>query len=121
MKMDWEDHRSGTVLRLQGEFVADVVDSFRREIADRLGAGPRLVFDVRSVERLDSAGLEALLWLSEEITRRGGQLRVIRPSGQPLAALQVTRIERRMAMHATLEAAARSLSRGAQAREGRAA
>lgn len=121
MKIDWEDHRSGTVLRLQGELVVEAVDGLRREAADRLGAGPRLVLDVRTLERIDSAGLEALLWLSEEVTRRGGQFRIIRPGGQPLAALQATRIERRMAMHATLESAARSLSRGGSGREGQAA
>lgn len=121
MKISWEEHRSGTVLCLEGELVVEVVDGLRREAVDRLGAGPRLVLDVRSLERIDSAGLESLLWLSEEITRRGGQLRVIRPTGQPLAALQATRIERRMAMHTTLESAARSLSRGATTREGQAA
>ena len=112
MKIEWEDHRSGTVLRVSGELVTDAIDGLRRACNDKLGAGPRLVFDMRTLERVDSAGLEWLLWIAEEVTRRGGQFRLVRPGGQPLAALHATRIERRMAMHATLESAARSLSRG---------
>ncbi len=121
MNIDWEDHRSGTVLRLTGELVAEAVDTLRRACADRLTTAPRLVLDLRMLERVDSAGLEALLWLSEEVTRRAGQLRIVRPGGQPQAALHATRIERHMAMHATLESAARSLSRGQRSQEGRAA
>ena len=123
MKIEWEDHRSGTVLRLTGELVADAVDALRRSCTERLGAAPRLVLDLRTLERVDSAGFEAMLWLSEEITRRGGQLRLVRPGGQPQAALHATRIEKHMAMHATLESAARSLSRGSgsAAEAGRAA
>jgi len=120
MKIDWEEHRSGTVLKLTGGLVAVAVDSLRRACGEHLGAGPRLVLDLRSLERVDSAGLEGMLWLSEEVTRRGGELRVVRPGGQPQAALHATRIERHLAMHATLEAAARSLSRGG-ATQGRAA
>ncbi|MCH2136340.1 MAG: STAS domain-containing protein [Phycisphaerales bacterium] len=112
MKIEWEEHRSGTVMRVTGELVADATDALRRESTERLTTSPRLVLDLRALERVDSAGLEALLWLSEEVMRRGGQFRIVRGGGQPAAAMQATRIDRRMAMHATLESAARSLSRG---------
>ncbi len=112
MKMQWEDHRSGTVLSLEGELLAADVDVVRRRCEDRLEGGARLILDLRKLERIDSAGLEALLWLHESVQRLGGQVRIVRGGGQTAAAMHVTRVDRRMAVHETLEAAARSLSRG---------
>jgi hypothetical protein len=42
----------------------------------------------------------------------GGQFRLVRGGGQPADAVQVTRLDRRLAVHTTLEAAARSFSKG---------
>ena len=112
MKIDWEDHRSGTVLTLSGELLADDVDVMRRRCEDRLVSGLRLVMDIRALERIDSAGLDALLWLHETVGRSAGQFRLVRGDGQPAVSLRATRLERRLPVHATLEEAARSLTRG---------
>ncbi len=112
MKMQWEDHRSGTVLALEGELLLADVDVVRRRCEERLEAGARLILDLRQLDRVDSAGLETLLWLHESVQRLGGQFRVVRGGGQAAAAMHVTRVDRRMAVHDTLESAARSLSRG---------
>ncbi|MDP7029539.1 MAG: STAS domain-containing protein [Phycisphaerales bacterium] len=112
MKMNWEDHRSGTVLSLEGELLAADVDVVRRRCEERLEPGARLILDLRHLDRIDSAGLESLLWLHDSMQRLGGQVRVVRAGGQTAAAMHVTRVERRLAMHDTLESAARSLSRG---------
>ncbi|MDP6986624.1 MAG: STAS domain-containing protein [Phycisphaerales bacterium] len=112
MKMHWEEHRSGTVLSIAGELLADDTDVLRRRCDERLGAGIRLVLDIRELDRIDSAGLEAVLWLHESIQRFGGQLRVVSGEGQPSAAMYVTRIDRKLAVHTSLEAAARSFAKG---------
>lgn len=112
MKMQWEDHRSGTVLSLTGELVSEDVDVLRRRCDERLAADTRLIVDLRDLDRIDSAGLEALLWLHEAVQRLGGQFRIVRGGGQPTAAMQVTRVDRKLAMHDTLESAARSFARG---------
>ncbi len=112
MRMSWEDHRSGTVLTIEGEFVSEDMDVFRRRCEDRLVPGVRWIMDLRSLERIDSSGIESLLWLSESVQRSGGQLRVVGGEGQPAAALHVTRVEYRLAVHPSLESAARSFARG---------
>jgi anti-anti-sigma factor len=112
MKMHWEEHRSGTVLALAGELLADDTDVLRRRCDERLQAGIRLVLDIRELDRIDSAGLEAVLWLHESIQRFGGQLRLVRGDGQPSSAMYVTRVDRKLAMHTSLEAAARSFAKG---------
>ena len=112
MKMNWEDHRSGTVLSLTGELLSEDVDVLRRRCEERLVADARLILDIRELERIDSSGLETLLWLHEAVKQLGGQFRVVRGGGQPVAAMQVTRIDRRLSMHDSLESAARSFARG---------
>jgi len=112
MKMQWEEHRSGIVLSLAGELLSDDTDVLRRRCEERLQAGIRLVLDMRELDRLDSAGLETALWLHESIQRLGGQLRVVCGDGQPASAMYVTRIDRKLAVHTSLEAAARSFAKG---------
>jgi anti-anti-sigma factor len=112
MNLQWEDHRSGTVVHLSGELVADDVDVLRRRCEERVSHGLRLIVDIRNCDRVDSAGLEALLWLHDRVQGVGGQFRLVRGGGQPADAVQVTRLDRRLAVHTTLEAAARSFSKG---------
>lgn len=112
MKMHWEEHRSGTVLSIAGELLTDDTDVLRRRCEERLKSGIRLVLDIRELDRIDSAGIEAVLWLHESIQHMGGQLRVVSGDGQPSAALYVTRIDRKLAVHSSLEAAARSFAKG---------
>ena len=112
MKMHWEEHRSGTVLSIAGELLADDTDVMRRRCDERMQPGLRLVVDIRELERIDSAGLECVLWLHESVQRVGGQLRVVRAEGQPTAALTVTRIDRKLSLHHSLESAARSFAKG---------
>ncbi len=112
MKMQWEHHRSGTVLSIAGELVADDIDVLRRRCEERLETGTRLIIDLRELDRIDSAGLESLLWLQDSLHRLAGQLRLVRGEGQVAAALHVTRIDRQLSTYGTLETAARSFARG---------
>ena len=112
MKMHWEEHRSGTVLMITGELLADDTDVLRRRCDERIQTGSRIVLDMGELSRIDSAGLEAILWLHESLQRAGGHLRVVRGDGQPWAAMSVTQIDRKLTVHSTLESAARSFAKG---------
>lgn len=112
MKMHWEEHRSGTVLTIAGELLVDDTDVMRRRCDERVQTGSRIVLDMRELKRIDSAGLEAILWLHESLQRAGGQLRVVRADGQAWAAMLVTQVDRKLTMHTTLESAARSFAKG---------
>lgn len=109
MKITREVHRTATVITVQGELVADACDAFRRSCRDHLDVPrPDVVLDLEGVTLIDSAGLEALLWLADEIADERGRLRLARPTEEILRVLSLTRIERYFDVHDTIESAARS-------------
>lgn len=111
MKMNWEQHKSGAVLRLTGEFTIDDSESMRRRCRQWMEeASTGLVIECSELERLDSSGLETLIWLQEELERRGLSMRIASLNGQPKQAFVVTRLERRFQIHDTIENAARQLA-----------
>lgn len=110
MKLSYEDHSAISVLTLSGEFTADQADAFRRACQERFNAGIRdLVLDLEHLVLIDSAGLELLLWLAEESSRRQGQVRLVNPDEAVAKILRLTRLDRRFNIQPTIEAAAKSL------------
>ena len=111
MKMEWEQHKRGAVLHLVGELTIDDAESMRRRCRQWLeDATTGLIVDGRSLERLDSAGLDTLWWLQDELDRSGLPFRLAAISGQPLVALRLSRLDRRFQIHDTVEVAAREIS-----------
>lgn len=110
MKLSYEDHDTITVLTVSGSLTADQADSFRRASQERFETGVRdVVLDLEHLVNLDSAGLELLLWLIDEVGDRGGRLKLVRPDETVHKILQITRLERRFDIHESIESAARSL------------
>lgn len=110
MKLSYEDHDTISVLTVSGELTSDQADSFRRICLDRFMAGIQdFVLDLEHLTLVDSAGLELLLWLMDEISTRNGQLRLVNPEETVSKILEVTRLDRRFDIHATVESAAKSL------------
>ncbi len=110
MKMDWEQHKRGAVLRLSGEFTIDDSESMRsrcKQWMDESNTG--LIVECSDLERMDSSGLDAMLWLQEELDRRGLTMRLVALSGQPAIAMAVTRLDRRFQLNETVEMAARQM------------
>ena len=112
MKMHFEEHRSAIVIRLEGEYTHEDVDGFRRRCQEWLDQGSRsYIIDGEAMERIDSAGLESLLWFSEEIRRGGGRLHRARRGELVVKTMIVTRLDCRFEIHDSIEEAARSLAR----------
>ena len=110
MKMNWEQHKRGAVLKLIGEFTIDDSESMRRRCRQWMeDARTGLIIDGNELERLDSSALETLIWLQEELERRGLSMRMAALHGQPSSAISVTRLERRFQVHDTIENAARQM------------
>src|SRR5262245_51083619 len=96
MKLSYEDHNTVTVLTISGELTADQSDSFRRACQDRMNAGIRdIVLDMEYLTLIDSAGLELLLWLVDEVSDRSGQVRLVNPDDNIRKIFQLTRLDRR--------------------------
>ena len=110
MKLSYEDHGTITVLTISGDLTADQVEAFRRSCLDRFAAGVRdIVLDLEYLTFVDSAGLEALLWMIDEASERGGQLRLVKPDPTVGKILEISRLERRFNIHESIESAAKSL------------
>ena len=110
MKISYEDHGPVALVIASGEFVADAAERFRRTVGERLAAGARsVVIDLANVARIDSSGLEDLLWLSGEVSAAGGALRLAAPPFAVTEALRVTRLADRFVVAESVELAARSL------------
>lgn len=110
MKISWEDHGDVALVIASGDFAADGTDGFRRTLDERFAAGARsVILDVANVGLVDSAALEALLWLSEETARHGGGLRLVAPQAPVREAMRLTRLGQRFESSDSVEQAARSL------------
>lgn len=110
MKLSYEDHGHITVVAVSGELTADQGDAFRRACQERFEAGGRdVLLQMKELSLVDSAGLELLLWLSDEIGKRAGQLRLVSPDETIRKILEITRLERRFTIHESVETAAKSL------------
>lgn len=110
MKLSYEDHNTISVLTISGELTADQSDAFRRACQDRLNSGIRdMVLDMEYLTLIDSAGLELLLWLMDEVADRNGQVRLVKPDETVRKILHLTRLDRRFNIHDSIESAAKSL------------
>jgi anti-anti-sigma factor len=110
MKLSWEEHGPVALLIASGDFSADATDSFRRVVNERfLGGARSFIIDLANVTLADSAGLESLLWLSDETTRNGGALRLVAPQQALREALRLTRLSDRFECAESVEGAARSM------------
>ncbi len=110
MKLSYEDHGAITVLTVSGDLTADQVDAFRRSCLDRFASGVRdVVLDLEYLTFVDSAGLETLLWIIDEVSERGGQLRLVKPDPTVSKILEISRLDRRFNIHESIESAAKSL------------
>ncbi|MCH2132430.1 MAG: STAS domain-containing protein [Phycisphaerales bacterium] len=110
MKMEWEQHKRGAVMHLSGELTIDDAESMRRRCRQWIdGADTGLVVECSALERLDSAGLDAMLWLQEELDRCGLPMRIADLCGQPEIAIRLTRLDRRFQVSESVEAAARQI------------
>ena len=110
MKLSYDDHNTISVLTVSGELTDDQADTFRRVCLERFEAGARdVVVQMEHMSLVDSAGLELLLWLLEEVAERSGQLRLVSPDETVSRILEVTRLDRRLNIHDSVESAAKSL------------
>ena len=71
-----------TVLRLAGALVYDGgTHKLREAITAAVHAGERVILlDLESITRLDSGGVGLLVAMFRHVTRRGGRLKLLRPS-----------------------------------------
>jgi anti-sigma B factor antagonist len=103
-----EDWRDGVgVARLEGEIdasnVQDIGDRLRSMISNEAFA---LVVDLSEIAYVDSAGINLMFALGEEMRSRQQELAIVVRDGSPIARMiSLTGLDRSVSTHATLEEA----------------
>ena len=109
MNITSESHLAAIVFSIEGDLASDQVDQFKRAINETLCESQSdVILDCAGLDHIDSAGLEALLWLTDELTQQGYKLRLACVNKSVIRAIEITRLERVFNTNETVEAAARS-------------
>ena len=110
MKLSFEDHDTISLARMEGNFTFEHIDQFRRAVIDRIERGIRdFVLVVEDVEFVDSAGLEAWLWLQDESATVLGQMRLVGCHADLRKILEVVRLDQQFENCETTTEAVKSL------------
>ena len=108
----WDD--GVAVARLAGEIdssnVQDIGDRLRSLVSNHSYA---LVVDLSEIAYVDSAGINLLFALGEELGGHQQQLTIVVRDGSPIARMiSLTGLDRAVSTHATLDAALAAAARG---------
>ena len=99
-----------TILSVHGAVIAEDLEVFDSAIEETATTGlNKIVLDFKLVPFIDSAGLERLLTLTSEISRRGGDIRIASLNDVCRDIFAVTRLESLLLVFDSREAAVRSL------------
>lgn len=110
MKLHCEQHDQLAVYALKGDLTAESVDALRKSATQHMAAATRdFVLDVAEVEFIDSAGLEALIWLQDTAAGKLGQVRLACTGPNVEKILEMTRLAGRFDRHADVDSAIKSL------------
>jgi anti-anti-sigma factor len=95
------------VARLSGELDMSVAERTGRRIADSVPSSARgVVVDTTGLEFMDSSGVSMLFALARQVASHRQELRVVAPSGRPVArVLQIVEFGRAAPVHEDLDAA----------------
>jgi anti-anti-sigma factor len=100
------------VARLSGELDMSVAERTGRRIADSVPSSARgVVVDTTGLEFMDSSGVSMLFGLARQVASHRQELRVVAPSGRPVArVLQIVEFGRAAPVHEDLDAAVREMA-----------
>ena len=110
MNIRFDEHGTLCVVELEGEFIGDSVDPFRRACMDRIDSGVRdLIIDLSMTTLVDSSALETMLDLADAAGRRRGRCMLASPDESIRSVLAVTRLHEQLEVHDAVDVAARTI------------
>ena len=96
MNINAECYGHAVIFNLKGELTEDSLDAFKQAIEHNVRDGKDVVDVVLNMENvpfLDSAALEYLLELQEELAQRLGQVKLAKCDENVMKILEITRLE----------------------------
>jgi anti-sigma B factor antagonist len=87
-------HESGvTVLETKGKMMIPAESNLRSLVHEALEAGSHgVLIDLQDVPMIDSWGVGELVWAYTTVSRRGGELKLLKPSPKVFDILEITRL-----------------------------
>jgi anti-sigma B factor antagonist len=107
ISVDIEERGDVIVVTLAGELDISVAVPVGRRITEAVPSSARgVVVDMTGLEFMDSSGVSMLFSLVRQVGSHRQQLRVVAPSGKPVArVLEIVEFDRAAPVHAELEPA----------------
>ena len=111
MNIASEQHVAAIVIRIDGDLTVDDSDNFKRTIRESTNNfSSDIVVDCTLLTKIDSVGIESLLWLSDETRSNTNRLRLACVPQTVKNILRLTRLDGAFSTHQTVETAAKSLN-----------
>jgi anti-sigma B factor antagonist len=87
-------HESGViVLETKGKMMIPAESNLREFVREAMEAGSRgVLIDLQDVPMIDSWGIGELVWAYTTVTKRGGKLKLLKPSPKVFDILEITRL-----------------------------
>lgn len=102
--IDVREADGGVVLAPAGRLTVVTAPELRAAVADRIGAGDRIiVVDLSGTEFVDSSGLGALVSCLKSARQAGGDLRIVAPTEQVTMVLRMTNLDRILQPRASVD------------------
>ncbi len=109
MNVTHENYGNVCVISLKGEFTADDVETFSRAVKERLARDARdFVIDLEKSPFVDSAALERLLDLRDEVREKLGMVKLAGPDANVSKVLEMTRLDQQFETYGELIEAVKS-------------
>jgi anti-sigma B factor antagonist len=111
MRIRKQDHNDVTVVELQGELEHESVEMLKSIITEIIGTQKSgIVLDMQSIDFIDSAGLEQLLWAKDYCDENHCQLRISSLNEDCQKILELTRLQGEFDCYAELAEAVKSFA-----------
>jgi anti-anti-sigma factor len=108
---DWtqEDHDGISIFTLKGSFNVSVSSKIRVSIEPLLSTGQRhVLFDLRQLEQLDSAGVTTLIVIFKRVRSNKGDMKITGLNGQPREIFRLLRLDKVFDIYEDFDAALKS-------------
>jgi anti-anti-sigma factor len=112
IKLEVDQRGDVVVARVSGELDVSGAPALGDEIADAVPTfAEGLVVDFTELEFIDSSGIAMLFGLARKLASRRQEMRVVAPSGEPVArVLDLVDFERAAPIHSDVDAAVAGIS-----------
>lgn len=98
------------IITLSEELVAKTLNEFKDQVTSVLDLGHcNIILDCKALKLLDSQGLEAMLWLIEEVQTAGGMVKIASLEKIPRKVFEITQFNRIFDIYDDVIAALKSI------------